>query len=117
MYQRDNGRGHHWPYVDAQVISCLMHSSLAPEQVLLPLLAFAFLTPLNHFLKLAGCEPNRHVRRCCLHGYRASFQLENYDSFNVEEQNRLWKLVMQKATVYRTPDGELTIHIYPKLPK
>ena len=44
-------------YVDAQVVSHLMHSSLAPEQVLLPLLAFAFLTPLNHFLKLAGCEP------------------------------------------------------------
>ena len=43
--------------------------------------------------------------------------LENYDSFSTEEQNRLWKLVMQKATVYRNQDGELTVHIYPKLPK
>lgn len=30
---------------------------LAPKKVLLPLLAFAFLTPLNHFLKEADCEP------------------------------------------------------------
>lgn len=30
---------------------------LAPKKVLLPLLAFVFLTPLNHFLKEADCEP------------------------------------------------------------
>ena len=30
---------------------------------------------------------------------------------------RLLDLVMKKATVYRTPEGELSVHIYPKLPK
>ena len=36
---------------------------------------------------------------------------------NAAEKNRLWKLVLQKATVYRTPDGELSVHIYPNLPR
>ena len=35
----------------------LLLSKLTPEEILWPLIAFAFLTPLNHFLKLAGCEP------------------------------------------------------------
>lgn len=35
----------------------LLKSPLAPPRILLTLLAFVFLTPLNHFLKLAGCEP------------------------------------------------------------
>ena len=35
----------------------LLKSPLALPRILLTLLAFAFLTPLNHFLKLAGCEP------------------------------------------------------------
>ena len=35
----------------------LLKSPLVPPGILLTLLAFAFLTPLNHFLKLAGCEP------------------------------------------------------------
>jgi len=35
----------------------LVTSALAPPEILLTLLAFAFLTPLNHFLKRAGCEP------------------------------------------------------------
>lgn len=43
--------------------------------------------------------------------------LDNYDVLSIEEKNRLWKLVLQKATVYRTPDGELSVHIYPKLPR
>ena len=43
--------------------------------------------------------------------------LDNYDVLTIAEKNRLWKLVMKKATVYRTPDGELSVHIYPKLPK
>ena len=43
--------------------------------------------------------------------------LDNYDVLTIAEKNRLWKLVMKKATVYRTPDGELIVHIYPKLPK
>ena len=43
--------------------------------------------------------------------------LDNYDVLTIAEKNRLWKLVMKKATVYRTPEGELSVHIYPKLPK
>ena len=46
-----------YDYLDVQVVSCLMQDSFAPDEILLPLLAFTFLTPLNHFLKLAGCEP------------------------------------------------------------
>ena len=43
--------------------------------------------------------------------------LDNYDILTIAEKNRLWKLVLKKATVYRTPEGELSVHIYPKLPK
>lgn len=43
--------------------------------------------------------------------------LDNYDVLTIAEKNRLWKLVMKKATVYRTPDGEMSVHIYPKLPQ
>ena len=43
--------------------------------------------------------------------------LDNYDALTIAEKNRLWKLVMKKATVYRTPDEEMSVHIYPKLPK
>ena len=43
--------------------------------------------------------------------------LDNYSILTAAEKNRLWKLVLQKATVYRTPDGELSVHIYPNLPK
>ncbi len=43
--------------------------------------------------------------------------LDNYDDLTVEEKNRLWKLVMQKATVYRSPDDKVTVNIYPNLPK
>lgn len=43
--------------------------------------------------------------------------LEHYSLLSVEEKNRLWKLVLKKATVYRTQDGELMIHIYPNLPQ
>lgn len=46
-----------YDYVDVQVVSCLLQDSFAPDEILLPLIAFTFLTPLNHFLKLAGCEP------------------------------------------------------------
>ena len=42
---------------DIQIAGELLHSKLAPEEILWPLMAFVFLTPLNHFLKLAGCEP------------------------------------------------------------
>ena len=42
---------------DIQIAAELLQSKLAPAEILWPLMAFAFLTPLNHFLKLAGCEP------------------------------------------------------------
>ena len=29
----------------------------------------------------------------------------------------MWKLVMKKATVYRSPDDKLEVNIYPILPK
>lgn len=35
----------------------LLQNGFAPERVLFPMLAVTFLTPLNHFLKSAGCEP------------------------------------------------------------
>ena len=43
--------------------------------------------------------------------------LDNYDILTTTEKNRLWKLVLEKTTLYRTPAGELRVHIYPKLPK
>ena len=43
--------------------------------------------------------------------------LENYADLSVEEKNQLWKLVMKKATVYRSQDDALTVKIYPNLPK
>ena len=43
--------------------------------------------------------------------------LENYPLLTITEKNRLWKLVMAKATVYRSPDNKLCVNIYPNLPK
>lgn len=43
--------------------------------------------------------------------------LDSYDALTVEEKNSLWKLVMRRATIYREPEGEVRIHIYPNLPK
>jgi len=43
--------------------------------------------------------------------------LDSYPSLSPAEKNQLWKLVMTKATVYRSQDDQLTIHIYPNLPK
>ena len=43
--------------------------------------------------------------------------LESYPILDTEEKNRLWKLVMKKVTVYRSPDNELAVNIYPNLPK
>ena len=43
--------------------------------------------------------------------------LESYTILTTAEKNQLWKLVIKKATVYRTPEGEMSIHIYPNLPK
>ncbi len=43
--------------LDIQTAACLLRMMPAPEEVMFPLLAVAFLSPLNHFLKEAGCEP------------------------------------------------------------
>ena len=43
--------------------------------------------------------------------------LDSYDQLTATEKNELWKMVMEKITAYRTPEGEFRIHIYPKLPK
>lgn len=42
--------------------------------------------------------------------------LDSYPRLSVAEKNSLWKIVMEKITMYRTPDGEFSMHIYPKLP-
>ena len=43
--------------------------------------------------------------------------LENYPLLTITEKNRLWKLVMAKATVYRSTDNKLCVNIYPNLPR
>ena len=48
---------HNHDMTDIQVAASLLHQPLAPVEILFPLLAFTFLSPLNHFLKHAGCEP------------------------------------------------------------
>ena len=42
--------------------------------------------------------------------------LDSYPHLSVEEKNQLWKIVMEKITMYRTPEGDFTLHIDPKLP-
>ena len=41
--------------------------------------------------------------------------LDSYPRLSVAEKNSLWKIVMEKITIFRTPDGEFSMHIYPKL--
>ena len=43
--------------------------------------------------------------------------LDSYPILTPLEKNRLWKLVMKRATVYRSQDDVLSVHIYPNLPK
>ena len=43
--------------------------------------------------------------------------LDSYDSLTIPEKNRLWKLVMKKATVSRDEDDSIHLHIYPNLPR
>ena len=43
--------------------------------------------------------------------------LESYPILRPAEKNRLWKLVMKKATVCCSQDDKLTVNIYPNLPK
>lgn len=42
---------------DAATAMAMLGSTLAPQQILYAMTAFTFLSPLNHFLKLAGHEP------------------------------------------------------------
>lgn len=42
--------------------------------------------------------------------------LDRYSQMSVVEKNSLWKIVMEKITMYRTPDGVFSMNIYPKLP-
>lgn len=43
--------------------------------------------------------------------------LDNYDILTILEKNQLWKLVLNKVTVYRSQDDELSVQLYPNLPK
>ena len=43
--------------------------------------------------------------------------LESDPLLEIEEKNRLWKLVLKRVTVYRSPDDKLEVNIYPNLPK
>lgn len=42
---------------DIHTAASLLWQPLAPAEIILPLLSFTFLSPQNHFLKGAGCEP------------------------------------------------------------
>ena len=42
---------------DLFFLSAMLEDSFAPQRIMLPMLAFTFLCPLNHFLKIAGYEP------------------------------------------------------------
>lgn len=43
--------------------------------------------------------------------------LDSYPHLSIAEKNSLWKIVLEKITAYRTPEGEFSLHIYPKLPR
>ncbi len=43
--------------------------------------------------------------------------LDSYTMLTPLEKNQLWKLVMKKATAYRSQEDVLTVKIYPNLPK
>ena len=43
--------------------------------------------------------------------------LDSYPHLSIAEKNSLWKIVLEKNTAYRTPEGEFSLHLYPKLPR
>ena len=44
--------------------------------------------------------------------------LDNYDVFNPEQKNELWKLVLRKVIMFREETkGPLRIKLYPNLPQ
>ena len=51
------GMERHCDNTDVSAALSLLDSPLAPAEILYPMMAFAFLSPLNHFLKLADHEP------------------------------------------------------------
>jgi hypothetical protein len=42
---------------DMIFLSAMLENSFAPQRIILPMLALTYLCPLNHFLKMGGCEP------------------------------------------------------------
>ena len=42
--------------------------------------------------------------------------LDSYPLLSTVEKNNLWKIILEKITVFRTPSGEFSLHLYPKLP-
>lgn len=59
LYGKMHGYGMERSYnhLDIQTAASLLWQNVAPDEIMLPLLSFTFLSPLNHFLKAAGCEP------------------------------------------------------------
>lgn len=43
--------------------------------------------------------------------------LDSYPDLSIAEKNSLWKIVLEKITAYRAPEGEFSLHLYPKLPR
>ena len=43
--------------------------------------------------------------------------LDNCDILTILDKHPLWKLVLKKVTVYRSQEDELSIQLYPNLPK
>ena len=41
---------------------------------------------------------------------------DSYTRLSVADKNSLWKIVMEKITIYHMLDGEFSMHSYPKLP-
>lgn len=42
---------------DAAILACMLSSAIVPKEILFPLLAYTFLSPLIEFLRRAGCVP------------------------------------------------------------
>ena len=64
-------------------------TSVAPERVMYPLVAFAFLSPLNHFLRIAGGEPKTMMMLLGKTGSKkstlAALMLSFFGKFSVTE--------------------------------
>lgn len=56
----------------------------------------------------------RENHKILYRGIKARLEVA-YEQLSIHEKNRLWKIFIEKITVYRTPDGEFNMYIYPKL--